>query len=899
MTPTDFLVVTALEEELEAVRRRLQDVQADGQYARGAIDRAGGGRYSVGLAVTGPGYIEALNATHAALQHFAPAGVVLCGIAAGFPEADVALGDILIPAAVVDYELAKERAGDEDIEVEHRAFPISLSYPFHLAALNLAAEWAPPDIPRPEGDGAPGVHASRHSLLGCGMKVIADTRSTGREWLVARFPHNAIGLEMEASGVLAACQAIDAPLLVVKGVQDDATEKKDDRDKDAWRAYAAEMAAAFVENFIARFVPSNEVLTVTHTRELHRIIDDERLPSPYFEYTVSVALQYLDLLAMRFESEAGPPSELLMPNDDIRTVAVHAPGGRGKSRVAREMLRAVVADDPRAIPVLVDLRRLTEPPQDDDPAEVHQAAVFAHCSMPRRSPPEIANLVAGENRVVLILDGMNEIPKSTRDVLISFVHSLREAGRCHVIATDRIADTPPLRGAGVLYATIDALSEPKVRDAIGDAEYEALPVELRRVLEHPFFLSLAVKRNFNPRSATMGRNILGFFDEHLEWDETTVDHVADAVYSCLDRAGRVPTGCLDDEAPEAAQPLRANEILRPDGQFEHDLWRDFFLSRRVARDHETWSHRAFDRVTIGTGAFEPLTMAVEFITEAQRTRFVKAVYNWNWLAACRCVAVPVELEPALSFAVRAAIAEKLFDNIENTRNRAQALLEAMEDDLARELLRLSSREELVALIDATDYSDSWFRTWKDLFSRPDGRSFSADLPLIGDDDPLVGWAAANTARRSALDAEDLERLRGMYDDAIGSDDEPIRWRVVHACSQRPDAANAEFLLHVFDVEIAHWIKYGAARAIVELASLAEPDLRRHVIEEMVRLVRRYETDERWKRKAILGEIVDAAFVQPAPETWTSDVRPLLDAAVECSDPEQKESLRQRAEALLG
>lgn len=902
MAPVDFLVVTALEDELRAVQERLRDVAPDGQFTRGSVPRERGGEFSIGLAVTGPGSVEATRATQLALQHFVPRAVILCGIAAGFPEANVTLGDVLIPAAVVDYEFGKEAAGeDEELETEHRAFPIALSYPLHLAALNFATTWDPGTVPRPlDDDGRSRPHAGAHSLLGCGMKVIAESRAEARTWLLERFPKNVIGLEMEASGVLAACGATDTPLLVVKGVQDDATELKDDLGtKDVWRDYASNVAAEFVVALLRQFSPATQVLTVEHMRELHRIIDDQRLPAPYFDYSVSVTDRYSELVGGRFDQAAGDPTRLLMPNDDHRTIAIHAPGGRGKTRIARKLLGDLLADDDKTFPILMDLSRLTSPPPDEAPAAEHLDALLSHCSVPRRSPDELETLVT-DYRVVLILDGMNEIPKTSRDVLIAFIHDLRGRGRCHVIATDRMADTPPLTGGDVLYATIDRLSDHKVRAALGDTEYEALSPELRRVLEHPFFLSLAVKRGFSPQSEGMGENFVAFFADHLKWAPPILDELASSIFGCLDRSGRLVPGCLGTAAPTFAAQLLANDVLRGDGQFDHELWRDFFIARHLAGNDDLWTRRGFDTSTAGTTAFEPLAMALEFIQPDDRVRFVKEVYNWNWLAACRCAAAAtVDLGAALATAIRAAIAEKLTDPIEHTRERARALLEAMDDEFAQMMLKTDSRQDVVDAVRAKVLDEDWYTEWQELFCRPDDEAVTdSDVESIASTDSLVGWAAANTLRRSRLNADNLARLHAIYAAHHASEGEPVRWRVVHALSQQPAPDNADFLLRAFESDPAHWIQYGAARAIVEVAGLSDTAARVALLNRMVVLVGRYQTDERWKQKAILGEIVDACELRGAPDTWSADVRPLLELVIEHAEPEHKDLLRAKVERIV-
>ena len=903
MPRVDFLIVTALKTEYEAVAARLEDTIVQDGYTVGKVDRAAGGPpFRVALALCGEGVVEAERATTIAITRFVPARVILCGIAAGFPESGVGLGDVLVPGAIVDYEHAKITFGPAGLEVEHRGHPVSVSYPLLHCAMNLAQGWAPSARVQRPADGLVRVHADPQTILGCGMKVVSAKPAEARSWLLAEFKKDAIGLEMESVGVVAACQATDTKYLVIKGVQDDATEAKDDpAAKDAWRSYAADVAADFTVFLISHLSLQSSVLLVEHARTLHEVVEHpEYLPEPYFDYRVNLAAQYGDLLAGHFDSTGADARAVLVPNDYYPTFALHAAGGQGKSRIARELLAVLMEAQPDSCPILLDLRRLESLPDATANAREHQNAIFAQCSAPRRTVEEVRTLLQGGTRVVLLLDALNEVPKETRDALLLLVREYRDEGTCQVVATDRMAERPTLEGSSVVYATIDRLNDATLTNVLGAVEFNRLDDPEREILRHPFFLSLNVRKGFVPHGPTLAGNFRAFFERHFRWDEGTIRAIGSAVVRCLDRTGRLQSGCLEGEIPTEHEVLVRNEILRRDsGQFDHDLWRDFFTSCALAEDQTLWDRRGFDNVTVGASSFEPLLMALEALAGIEwKVEFVKHVYDWNWLAACLCVASQQRLPDSLVLAVEAAIAEKLFDPIQHTKERSRRLLESAGDSLSAKLLEAENRHDLVLRVLSASPDGEWFEEWCRLYCKPDGCELEdRDVVAISAGDPLVGWAAANLARRATITPDQLDSIHGQYE--LATDSETIRWRVVHAASHDSTPSNVAFLLHVLETEGNHWVQYGAVRAVVEVASLVpNRDDRVEILRQLTLLLARYDPPERWMRKSTLTEVVEAARVDAEPNGWHEDLMELLEAVVRLADDEYREALRSNVERLL-
>src|SRR6266852_5961522 len=105
----DFLVVTAVKDEYDAVLRLLPDPKMQGPDIVASIPgvESAPDFYRVALIVTGQSNAVAQAAVSNAINRCRPLAVILVGIAAGFTEAGVGLGDILLPSWIVPYEHAK------------------------------------------------------------------------------------------------------------------------------------------------------------------------------------------------------------------------------------------------------------------------------------------------------------------------------------------------------------------------------------------------------------------------------------------------------------------------------------------------------------------------------------------------------------------------------------------------------------------------------------------------------------------------------------------------------------------------------------------------------------------------------------------------------------------------
>ena len=277
LLPTiDFLIVTALEEERDAVLDKLpgyqqlnpthSDIRVYYQaevpvtFPDGSLDS-----YKVILiSLLGMGRVQATISTVDAIRRWQPRFVMLVGIAGGIAEEGIKLGDVLVSDQIVDYELQKLKPEGPDIRWQvHQTSPR-----LREIVRNFSDEkWHNfISISRPIR-GKPKRHIGP---IISGDKVIASSEVLKQYRTIWS---KLIGVEMEGGGVAVASFQAVKPLefLMVRGVSDLADEQKGTPKVEKWRAYACHVAAAYAISFLQ----SGPVLPLSNNQ-----LDDKKHEQP-------------------------------------------------------------------------------------------------------------------------------------------------------------------------------------------------------------------------------------------------------------------------------------------------------------------------------------------------------------------------------------------------------------------------------------------------------------------------------------------------------------------------------------------------------------------------------------------------------------------------------------------
>jgi hypothetical protein len=99
-----------------------------------------------------------------------------------------------------------------------------------------------------------------------------------------------------------------------------------------------------------------------------------------------------------------------------------------------------------------------------------------------------------------------------------------------------------------------------------------------------------------------------------------------------------------------------------------------------------------------------------------------------------------------------------------------------------------------------------------------------------------------------------------------------------------------FLQRVLKNDGHHWVQYGTVRALVEVASKADSDLRRDIIEGLVRFADGYRPTKAWMMRHMFNELVGAALLDGAHAEWVDAISPLFDAVLSRAEAREREAL---------
>ncbi|PXX71764.1 nucleoside phosphorylase [Nocardia tenerifensis] len=247
------VICTALEFEYRAVRDHLSPPFRE-RVERGTLYELAEyptprGTWTVALAQTGAGNVQAGVQLERAVAAFRPALVVFVGVAGG--RKDVALGDVVVADAVYDYETGKDTGGDYFPRIKTQAPAFRLLQ--RSSSVARQDEWQTHIAPAVDGEPTDVKRRPRAFVkpIAAGNKVIAD-RDSAAARLLDRYCGDAVAVDMEGHGFLnGAYVNPDAAALVVRGISDLLSGKSASTD-EKWQPVAARHAAAFTFELLTR-----------------------------------------------------------------------------------------------------------------------------------------------------------------------------------------------------------------------------------------------------------------------------------------------------------------------------------------------------------------------------------------------------------------------------------------------------------------------------------------------------------------------------------------------------------------------------------------------------------------------------------------------------------------------
>lgn len=261
--PCDYLVVTALRKEHDAVRQKVKSTRPwkpAGQIAPtfevSVIRTISGRDRHIALAIfPRMGMASAALTTRSLIDFLDPGLVILVGIAGGISRDDLNLGDLVIPDAIFDYEAVKVTSDGEKSNA--MIAPVSPSTYRSIKEKDLSSWTATMGKKRPktgllrrwwmavQGSSIPDLRIHFDGPMASGHKVIADS---DRATALRESHRKTASVDMESWGVAEACafSPTPTPFVAVKAISDYADEKKG----DDWQTFCCHASASLVVELI-------------------------------------------------------------------------------------------------------------------------------------------------------------------------------------------------------------------------------------------------------------------------------------------------------------------------------------------------------------------------------------------------------------------------------------------------------------------------------------------------------------------------------------------------------------------------------------------------------------------------------------------------------------------------
>jgi len=627
-----------------------------------------------------------------------------------------------------------------------------------------------------------------------------------------------------------------------------------------------------------------------------------------------------------------PIDQLIQRIDLLKPTLLRGSAGSGKSTAVRLLVEQLTRDAQTSIiPIYLELRGL----KPDDAASLNQSLAeevepelyiepLLTCSPILISTDLIKQLgdwVASVNggRILVIADGLNEVyGENVASAILKrlTLYATKRSLTTRILVTDRTTPRDALTAQWAV-ARLEQLTAEVVRQQFQVKGIEGIYNDLgesdRTLLRTPYFLEYALDHN-TARLSSPTEAIAGFF-KRLNPDDNALDRLSKAAYAAYadhhsyrfdvahfsDIVGLDTFSALEDEGvitriasdQPAGAPAGDQHAVADQVQFDHPLKHDYLAAKYLSQHDDEWNPMALDALSFESNSFDALSMTLELLRDEEHAdHFVERVHSWNWAAAFVCIAKAMRYgsgrhSQEMQMAVLALVVEKLFDPVQQTRDRARGVLALFKPDIAAPYEQVGDLKALCALVqqqvaaEGKLGSELWFPRWRDLFVRFDNPTFSElDLKNIVDTKSIIGWTAANVFKRFKLSDIDVRQLCAYYDacNACGQDDwlaGMIRWRVVHALGATDTQPVKDLLIGVLSQDPYLWARIGAARSLVEIAALtANDDLRQAVITTLIDAVDH--ADERTLVAKTLHEIGQSAFYRDAHGDWEQAVTPLIE-----------------------
>ncbi|NYH77251.1 nucleoside phosphorylase [Actinopolyspora biskrensis] len=256
MTENMVVVLTALNLEYDAVRRRLVDPQLQ-LHERGTRFEVGSLRDTgcqVALALTSKGNHSAAVLAERAIHEFDPVAVLFVGVAGALWDA-TPLGDVVMATHVYAYHGGTSE--DDGLKARPRAWEAEHGISQLASHVARTDDWT--------GDAGSGRHHPNiHFGAIAAGEIVHNSRISYEAAWIRQHYNDALAIEMESAGVAQAGHLNGSPVAVVRGISDKADGTKNTDGDGTWQPRAADNAAAFATRLAEELITEQENNPMRH-----------------------------------------------------------------------------------------------------------------------------------------------------------------------------------------------------------------------------------------------------------------------------------------------------------------------------------------------------------------------------------------------------------------------------------------------------------------------------------------------------------------------------------------------------------------------------------------------------------------------------------------------------------
>lgn len=556
-------------------------------------------------------------------------------------------------------------------------------------------------------------------------------------------------------------------------------------------------------------------------------------------------------------------------------------GGDGKTWLLRRLFRRAIDAD--IVPVFIDLKQWTGADYDGWKDWTQDNVGAGADFLVRRFSGLGLGIIDLDRlqpniRKIIFVDGLNEITaKVGLEVLTVLDEIVAYYMNTSVIVVDRLVRRDlPSPGRWWIGTPL-----PLTTDEMRRHLPKGTAVVENDLRSSPFFLDAALRSGSSgERRVTMLQRMV---HEHFGLVDAEVGAVAEACFAAYS-AARSRMFDVVAFRQKVGQPvlykLEQSGAIRVDGAngfFQHHIVHDFLAAMHVARlDFALWTPGLFRELSFDASSFDAVELAFEQLEETPADLFLQKLYDWNLYAAGYALAqrrqsdAPVGAE--MRTVILAMLGDKCFDPVIATRQRAADALRLMQIEEAAAFRQATTLGELCAVVDAVGSNVAWFNEWKEVFHISVTQAIEpAMLAKITEDNSILGWTVANVAKRVTDGGWILPQLAAWLGNSPNA---TVRWRIAHVLGAIPEQEALYRLQDLIDNDADEDVRYGAVRSLVELATIAIPELREETKAAIAQRARAISMSDRVARELRSSLLVDPLV---APAGWLSFAQACIQA----------------------